>query len=101
MQIMMVRTMSNPETIDVNHDLQTFQRLVGGMIEVVEPFQDDDVVLVCDESGRNKGKAVNRIINERMDICGDFFLCGQQDDQLCDFPMEKEYYYNAMFHLPS
>lgn len=101
MQVMLIRTQANPIMQDVDHSLQSFQKLVGGMIEVVEPFRDDSVVLVCDESGRDKGKAVNRIINERMDICGDFFLCGQKDDQLCDFPADREFYYSAMFHLPS
>ena len=101
MQVMLIRNKSNPVMIDVHHDLLSFQHLVDGMIEVVEPFQDDAVVLVCDENARDKGKAVNRIIDNKMDVCGDFFLCGQKDDQLCDFPADKEYYYNAMFHLPN
>ena len=101
MQVMLVRNQANPVIMDVEHSLQSFQGLVGGMIEVVEPFHDNDVVLVCDESGRDKGKAVNRVINERMDICGDFFLCGQKDDELCDFPADRVIYYDAMFHLPS
>lgn len=64
MQVMMIRIKTNPVMMDVRHDLHSFQRLVGGMIEVVEPFQDDAVVLVCDESGRDKGKAVNRVVND-------------------------------------
>ena len=101
MRVLMIRSQSNPEIIDVNHDLLAFQHLVGGMIEVVEPFQDDDVVLVCNETGRCIGRPVNRVVNNNIDICGDFFLCGQKDDQLCDFPMEKVFYYNALFRLPS
>lgn len=97
MRVMMIRTESNPVMMEVHHDLLSFQHLVGGMIEVVEPFQDDSVVLICDENGRDKGKVVNRIINDKVNICGDFFLCGQKDDQLCDFPADKEYYYSAMF----
>ena len=100
MRVMMIRVNQNPQIITIKHDLKTFQALVGGMIEVVEPFQDD-VVIVCDESGRSAGKPINRTINEKMDICGDFFLCGQSGEDLADFPMEKAFTYNAMFHLPS
>ena len=99
MQIMMIKAQMNPVMIEVEHCLHSFQQLVGGMIEVVEPFLDNDVVLVCDENGRDKGKPVNRIINTNIDICGDFFFCGQIDDQLCDFPKNKELYYKAMFQL--
>lgn len=100
MRVMMIRINQNPQIISIEHDLKTFQALVGGMIEVVEPFQDD-VVIVCDENGRSTGKPINRTINEKMDICGDFFLCGQDDDALADFPLEKVFKYNAMFHLPN
>ncbi len=100
MRVMLVRTNKNPQIIDVAHRLQDFQRLLGGMIEVVEPFEDD-VVIVCSETGRNEGKTVNRVINGSMDICGDFFLCGQKEDELTDFPMDLEYRYSSMFHLPN
>ena len=101
MRVMMISAQRNPVMISVKHNLQSLQNLVGGMIEIVEPFADNSVVLVCDENGRNKGKPVNRVVNDKIDICGDFFLCGQKDDQLCDFPLDKEYYYSAMFNLPS
>ena len=68
MRVLMIRSQSNPEIIDVNHDLLAFQHLVGGMIEVVEPFQDDDVVLVCNETGRCIGRPVNRVVNNNIDI---------------------------------
>lgn len=100
MRVMMIRVNQNPQIITVEHNLPSLQALVGGMIEVVEPFQDD-VVIVCNENGRSAGKPVNRTINEKMNICGDFFLCGQVDNELIDFPLEKVFVYNAKFHLPS
>ncbi len=98
---MWIRKDENPRMIDVVHQLSVFQELVGGMIEVVDAFPDSSVVLVCNESGRNEGEPVNRIINDHIDICGDFFLCGQTDDGwLADFPVEKELEYSTLFHLP-
>lgn len=101
MRIMLIQTNENPRIIEVEHSLRVFQELVGGFIEVVEPF-DDGVVIVCNETGRNEGLAINRVINATMDICGDFFLCGQDGDgELTDFPAEKEIWYSSLFHLPS
>lgn len=99
MRILLIRDKANPVLRDVLHDLYIFQQLVGGRIEVVEPF-DDNVVLVCDESGRNKGKPVNRVINDRMDVCGDFFLCGHDGEGLSDFPLELKEKYTSLFMLP-
>lgn len=100
MKILLIRDKANPVLRCVPHDLYIFQQLVGGRIEVVEPF-DDDIVLVCDESGRNNGKAVNRVINDHMDICGDFFLCGHDNEGLSDIPIELLEKYYTRFRLPS
>ena len=100
MKILLIRAKENPVLRDVPHHLSIFQQLVGGRIEVVEPF-DDPVVLVCDESGRNNGKPVNRVINDHMDICGDFFLCGHDGEGLSNFPVELASKYISLFSLPT
>ena len=100
MRIIVVRHNENPVLRNVPHCLAIFQQIVGGKIEVVEPFPDN-VVLVCDESGRNNGKPVNRVIDDSMDICGDFFLCGHDGEGLSDFPEDLVEWYMARFKLPS
>ena len=98
MRILLVRCKQEPRVISIPHELSQLQRLVGGMIEIVEPF-DDDIALVCDENGRSDGKPVNRIINDHMDICGDFFLCRYGDTGLEDMPEEKIFKYASLFRL--
>ena len=100
MRIIVVRYNENPVLRNVPHSLTIFQQIVGGRIEVVEPFPDN-VVLVCDESGRNNGKPINRVIDDSMDICGDFFLCGHNGEGLSDFPEDLVEWYMARFKLPS
>lgn len=99
MRIILIREKENPVIRNIPHDLYIFQQLVGGRIEVVEPF-DDNVILVCDESGRNMGKPVNRIINDHIDVCGDFFLCGHDSEGLSDFPSELIEKYLLLYSLP-
>lgn len=100
MRIIVVRYNENPVLRNVPHSLTIFQQIVSGRIEVVEPFPDN-VVLVCDESGRNNGKPINRVIDDSMDICGDFFLCGHDSEGLSDFPEDLVERYMARFRLPA
>ena len=100
MRIIVVRYNEHPVLRNVPHNLTVFQQIVGGKIEVVEPFPDN-VALVCDESGRNNGKPINRVIDDSMDICGDFFLCGHDGEGLSDFPEDLIEWYMARFKLPT
>ena len=85
MKILLIRAKENPVLRDIPHQLSIFQQ---------------PVVLVCDESGRNDGKAVNRIINDHIDVCGDFFLCGHDGKSLSDFPLILLDKYISLFSLP-
>ena len=98
MRVLYIKTGKEPIVIDVLHKLEAFQSLVAGLIEVVDPF-DDDVILVCNEEGRNLGLPINRIINERMDICGDFFLCGHDGTGLSDIPEDLIDKYRNVFSI--
>ena len=97
MRVIYVEADLAPRIIDIPHTLPDMQALVGGMIEIVEPFDDPGVVLVCDECGRNDGKPVNRIINERIDVCGSFFICGHNGEELCSIPEAMIFKYVSMF----
>lgn len=98
MRIIYVEPEKEPRLMDIPHTLSDMQALVGGRIEVVEPFTDD-VVLICDEEGRNNGKPICRIINDSMDICGSFFLCGENNGDLCSIPEPLIFKYVSLFRI--
>ncbi len=61
------------------------QKLVGGYIEAIRPFEDEDVVLICNEDGKISGLSLNRELrNEDGEIIeiivGIFFICVAQAD---------------------
>ncbi len=99
MRVLLVGEKHEPKVISIPHKLEVFQELVGGTIEIVEPF-DDDVVLICNENARCDGKPVNRIINKHMDVCGDFFICGSSEADLTDLAEDKIFKYSSLFRLP-
>ena len=98
MRVIWVKVGEDPTVITIPHQLEYMQELVGGLIEVVEPFSDD-IFLVCNENGRNEDRPLNRIINEQLDISGDFFICGQDAVGLYDMPEDKIDEYVRMFQI--
>ncbi len=99
MRVLLVRCDEEPKVIYIPHTLLEMQQLVGGDIEIVEPFEDD-IALVCSETGRNDRKQLNCVINSSLDIFGDFFLCKYGETELEDLPEEKTFKYASMFRLP-
>lgn len=45
-------------------DLKSLQHLVGGYLEAVYPFEDEDAVLLCNEEGKLKGFPLNRALRD-------------------------------------
>jgi len=74
-----------PLTLEGHYSLADMQRIVGGDIEAVYPFQEP-VALVCNSDGKLLGLPMNRPLldEDRLPydiICGTFFVAGlgQQD----------------------
>ena len=59
-----------PETIIIDPELKSFQRIVGGHVEIYQPFEDD-VVIICNEEGKANRMPPNRAIyeNEKCGLC--------------------------------
>jgi hypothetical protein len=53
------RPNENSEVVEVDNTLKTFQEFVGGYIEVVPFTEDGDILVICDEEGKMKGKDFN------------------------------------------
>lgn len=72
-----------PYITNIENSLKNMQRFVGGYIETETILQAPEVVLVCDEEGVLKGRAVNPSV---LDIVGDCFLCGVAGEEFADLP---------------
>ena len=79
MKVIIVKPFTNPYVANIKGDLESMQKIVGGYIEAVYPFDDEEIALVCNEEGKLDGLQPNRFILNRNTgvcdyICGDFFL---------------------------
>ena len=94
-----------PEVVHISHTLLEMQKLVGGKIEAIYPFEDP-VAVVCNEEGKLTGEEPNRAIKdpntgEIMDIiCGTFFVCGLTREDFGSLDGQLIQKYNKFFCYP-
>ena len=77
MTILVVEPMKPPTVQEIDSSLESMQKIVGGDIEAVYPF-DDPVAIVCNEEGKMLGLPMNRAMTDESGVpydivCGTFF----------------------------
>lgn len=81
MNVLLVMPSERPKEIEIDGSLESMQNIVGGLIQVIYPFEDP-VALVCNDEGKLIGLEPNRALRDPETgevydlICGPFFLCG-------------------------
>ena len=85
MKVIIIKPFTQPYTKEIKGDLRSMQEIVGGYIEVIYPFDNPEIALICNEEGKLEGLQPNRFILNRNTgvcdfICGDFFLCYTPQD---------------------
>lgn len=103
--VLLVQPGKHPVEITIPHTLQELQKQVGGTIEIVYPWTDRSVGLVCHDEGKLLGLPLNRALPEIGDvIAGNFLLCGLCDTEdggsLCSLPPEQISYMKQHFREP-
>lgn len=106
MKILMMEPEKRPYPMEIPKDLNSLQTAVGGLIQVLYPF-DDSVMLVCNEEGKISGLPLNRGLRhpdtgELYDvISGNFFVCdGNEEGEFSSLTEEQVAKYSILFHSP-
>ena len=96
-----------PKVVQIEKSLESYQKVVGGYIEVVYPF-DDNVGIVCNEDGIGMGLPLNRALHvegelrdkgEVYDVIKGKFE-EQQDKYLKRFEFAEIFFYiNKQLHV--
>ena len=87
MQVIVVEPKKKPEVREIGDSLESMQKIVGGLIEAVYPF-DEPVVLICNEEGKLLNLPLNRVLRDEAGeihdiISGTFFLCAAPPNSDC------------------
>lgn len=64
MTVLLVQPGKHPVEITIPHTLKELQKQVGGTIEIVYPWPDRSVGLVCHDEGKLLGLPLNRALPE-------------------------------------
>ena len=106
MRVLKIEPGKKPEVLELEDRLEEMQKLVGGYIQALYPF-DDPVALVCNEEGKLLGLPPNRALRDEGGniydvVCGTMFLCGAPPDSehFCSLTPEQIEKYEKQFHCP-
>lgn len=88
----------------IMNSLESLQKMVGGYIEAVYPF-DDPVAIVCNEEGKINGCELNRSLKDESGkvydiIAGPFLVVGLSEDDFASLSKEHQDKYYKMFEHP-
>ncbi len=80
LKVLVVEPMKRPHVQEIDGSLASMQKLVGGTIQTIYPF-DDAVALVCNDEGKLLNLPYNRFLydenrNPYDVVCGTFFVVG-------------------------
>jgi hypothetical protein len=78
MRILMVEPGKEPFVTEVSNDLESLQKAVDGLIEVM--CLEENVLIVCNEDGKCMGLNGNRRVDNGDIIAGAFLICGSNDE---------------------
>jgi hypothetical protein len=99
MRVLMVEPGKETFVTEVGNDLESLQKAVDGLIEVM--YLEENVLIVCNEEGKCMGPDGNRRVDNGDIIAGAFLICGSNDEgemlSLTDEQIEK---YTERFKEP-
>ena len=106
LRIVVVEPGRKPYATEIEHELHAMQKLVGGTIQGLSPF-DDEVMLVANDEGKLLDMPLNRTLKDAdgqiYDIlAGTFFICGAPagDSDMTSLTQEQVDRYMELFHAP-
>ena len=106
MQVVVVEPKKKPMVQDIDAGLESMQKIVGGSIEAVYPF-DEPVALIANEEGKLLNLPLNRALRDDEGnvydiISGTFFLCAapQDSDRFTSLTDQQAKMYMERFAMP-
>ncbi|MEG0395439.1 MAG: DUF3846 domain-containing protein [Oscillospiraceae bacterium] len=100
MKVVLLEPEKVSQIIEIENNLKSMQKVVGGLIEAVYPWEEK-VCLVCNDEGKLESLPLNRYVAEMGDaIAGSCFICGLGEEDFCSLTDEQAARYAEKFRLP-
>ena len=84
MQIVIVEPRKKPTVQNIDDGLEAMQKIVGGTIQAIYPFEEA-IALICNDEGKFLNLPLNRALRDSTGcvydiVAGTFFLCAAPPD---------------------
>ena len=102
MRILVVEAGKLPGVREIDGSLESMQKIVGGLIQAVYPFEEP-VALICNDEGKLLGLPLNRLLSETRDIISGTFIvagCHPDTDHFSSLTKDQLIRYKARFRNP-
>lgn len=99
MNVLIIEPEKAPRMATISGDLESLQKVVGGYIQAVYPYEDP-VALVCNDEGKLIGLPLNRQLEDYDIIAGTFMVCGLGQEDFCSLTPELAEKYLEKFAEP-
>lgn len=105
LKVLVIEPAKKPYVKEIDHSLEEMQKIVGGSIQALYPFEDR-VGLICnDESKILPGFLPNRALRDETGkiydiICGTFFIAGLEEEDFCSLSDELIEKFRGMYDTP-
>lgn len=104
MKVLLVKPETHSQVVEIENELEVLQKIVGGLIQAVYPFEDE-VCLICNDEGKLLNLQMNRALSDDDGgiydvIAGNFLVVGAGIDNFCSLTDEQIERYEKRFHQP-
>lgn len=104
MRILVIEPEHKPEVREISGTLKSMQKIVGGLIQALYPFEEP-VALICNDEGKLLGLPLNRALRDEKGklydiISGTFFVCGLSEDDFASLTEEQIQHFQRLFEVP-
>ena len=84
MQVVIVEPKKKPTVQNIDDGLEAMQKIVGGTIQAIYPF-DEPIALICNDEGKFLNLPLNRALRDNAGcvydiVAGTFFFCAAPPD---------------------
>ena len=98
MRVLIVEPGKQPSLAEVDNTLSAKQQIIGGPIDIIDPW-DDSAIIVLNDEAKNQGLKINRTVG-RVEIAGTFLVCGcNASGDMTSLSAEQSEIYRRMFNL--
>lgn len=85
MQVVIVEPKKKPTVQNIDDGLEAMQKIVGGTIQAIYPFEEQ-IALICNDEGKFLNLPLNRALRDNAGcvydiVAGTFFLCAAPTDK--------------------